>query len=269
MKKLFLIAITALIFLGLLGWYSFLFEPNNIQVEEISIEIENLPDAFANATIVHLTDFHSFGFGEREKKVLEIADQINPDFVFITGDFIDSETKDIAACEKFWQEIGKRYQGKIFGVLGNHDPNSLEKLLEKAEIVILDNENIRIFQGKEYIYLVGVNDPDTGRDNLQKAIMNTEINVPKILLAHSPDIINGLEQGKVDLILVGHTHGGQIKIPFLRPFWVPTQNRGKYAKGLFKVNNIDLYVNRGIGTTALPIRFNCSPEITVIELIKK
>ena len=269
-KKLFLITIAVLIFLAVLGWYSFLFEPNNIQVEKIDIEIENLPDSFANATIVHLTDFHSFGFLEREKRVLEIVEQINPDFVFITGDFIDSLTKDIASCEKFWQEMGKRYQGRIFGVLGNHDPNSLEKLLEKAGIVILNNENRKIFQKEEYICLIGVNDPDTGRDNFTKAMAGAEENVSKILLAHSPDIINDLKVGEsADLILAGHTHGGQIKIPFLRPFWVPTKNRGKYASGLFEINNAYMYVNRGIGMTALPIRFNCAPEITVIELTNK
>ncbi len=268
-QTLFLILAFA-VFTAVLGWYAFLFEPNNIQVERIDIGIENLPDSFTNAKIVHLTDFHSLGFSEREKKVLEIVEQINPDFVFITGDFIDRTTKDIASCEKFWQKFGSRYQGRIFGVLGNHDPSSLEKLLESAGIVILNNENRKIFQKEKYIYLVGVNDPDTGRDDLAKAMTGAETNVPKILLAHSPDIIEDLGIGETpDLILAGHTHGGQIKIPFLRPFWVPTQNRGKYASGLFEIGNTYMYVNRGIGTTALPIRFNCSPEISVIELTKK
>ena len=256
--------------ISVLCWYSFIFEPNNIQIEKIDIEIENLPADFNGVKIVHLTDFHSFGFDEREKRVIEIVKEINPDFVFITGDFVDSKTKDFDSCAKFWQELGKQYDGRIFGVLGNHDLNSLEKLLEQNNINILNNENTKIFQGDDYIYLIGVNDPDTHRDNLGKAMLGAREGVPKILLAHSPDIIEDLKAGETpDLILVGHTHGGQVKIPFITPFWVPTENHGKFASGLFEINDTYMYVNKGIGMTALQIRFNCPPEIAVIELRKK
>ena len=266
-------------FLVTLSWYSFVFEPNNIQIEKINIEMTNLPESFDGTKIVHLTDFHSYGFNKREKKVLEMVDGLNPDFVFITGDFVDRKTKEINSVQEFWQELGNKYQGKIFGVLGNHeygnknaDSDSLEELLEESGIVILDNENQKIFQDDEYIYLIGVDDPDTGNDDLKKATVGTEKGIPKILLAHSPDIINDLDSLKeeeIDLILAGHTHGGQIGIPFVRPFWVPTKNHGKYTSGLFIFDNVHLYVNRGVGLSVLPIRFNCPPEITVIELQKK
>jgi predicted MPP superfamily phosphohydrolase len=262
-----------LISIIILFWYSFIFEPNNIQVERIGVKIENLPESFNNVKIVHLTDFHSYDFGKREKRVLEILEDINPDFVFITGDFIDHNTKDLDSCQKFWRELSSQYQGKTFGVLGNHehwikspDIAAIKKLLEENGIFILNNENRKIFQGDKYIYLLGVDDPDSEKDDLPKAMINTEENIPKILLAHSPDIIDNLQGEKVDLILVGHTHGGQVVIPFVKPFWVPTKNRGKYASGLFRVNNTNLYVNRGIGMASLQVRFNCSPEITVIEL---
>ena len=271
-KKLFLIS-SFLISLIILIWYSFIFEPNNIQVERISVKIENLPESFNGVKIVHLTDFHSRNFGEREKRILEILEDLDPDLVFITGDFIDHTTKDINSCQKFWRELGSKYQGRIFGVLGNHeywikspDIAAIKKLLEKNGISILNNENRKIFQGDKYIYLLGVDDPDSEKDDLPKAMVNTEENIPKILLAHSPDIIDNLRGEKVDLILVGHTHGGQVVIPFVKPFWVPTKNRGKYASGLFRVNGTNLYVNRGIGMASLQVRFNCSPEITVIEL---
>jgi len=277
-KKLFLLT-AFLISLTALLWYSFIFEPNDIQVERISIEIKNLPESFNDVKIVHLTDFHSYNFGEREKRILEILEKINPDFIFITGDFIDHKTKNINSCQEFWQKLGNKYQGKIFGVIGNHEywnddisTKDFKKLLEKSGIVVLDNKNKKIFQGNEYIYLVGVDDPDTGNDDLKKAAAGAEENVPKILLAHSPDIVNDLDSLKkenINLILAGHTHGGQIKIPFIKPFWTPTKNHGKYASGLFEIDNIYLYVNRGIGTAVLPIRFNCPPEVTVIELKKK
>jgi len=274
-KKIFLI-LAFPIFIISLFWYSFIFEPNNIQVEKISVEIENLPEEFEGIKIVHLTDFHSKDFGEREKRVLEILEDLNPDFVFITGDFIDHKTKDINSCQEFWNRLGNKYQGNIFGVLGNHeywidhlDANSIKNLLEESGIIVLRNENKKISRDDKYIYLIGVDDPDTGRDDLLKATINIEKNIPKILLAHSPDIVDNLQGKQTDLILSGHTHGGQIKIPFIRPFWTPTKNRGKYASGLFEINDIYLYVNRGIGTAAIPIRFNCPPEIAVIELKRK
>ena len=277
-KKLFLL-VAFLISLTALIWYSFIFEPNNIQIKKISIEIENLPESFNNTRIVHLTDFHSHNFGEREKRVLEILEEIDPDFVFITGDFIDHKTKDINSCQEFWRELGNRYQGKIFGITGNHEywnndinAEDFKNLLEESGIIVLDNRNEKIFQGDEYIYLIGIDDPHTGNDDLKKAAAGAEKNVPKILLAHSPDIVNDLEslkKEKIDLILAGHTHGGQIRIPFVQPYWTPTKNRGKYASGLFEIGDIYLYVNRGIGMAVLPIRFNCPPEITVIELKKR
>ena len=252
-----------------LCWYGFIFEPNNIQIEKIDIEIENLHEDFNGVKIVHLTDFHSFGFNEKEKRVIEIVNEINPNFVFITGDFVDTKTKDFDSCARFWKELSKQYDGRIFGVLGNHDLNSLEKSLEENDIVILNNENRKIFQGDGSAYLIGVNDPDTHRDNLGKAMLGAEENIPKILLAHSPDIIDDIGDKKIDLILVGHTHGGQVKIPFITPFWVPTEYHGKFASGLFEIDNTYMYVNKGIGMTALQMRFNCPPEIAVIELKKK
>lgn len=270
-KKMKIILGMGMIFATILVlcWYSFIFEPNNIQVERISIEVENLPEDFHGTRIVHLTDLHSLGFNEIEKRVIKIVDGINPDFVFITGDFVDTKTKDFDACARFWQELSRQYDGRIFGVLGNHDLNSLEKLLEQNNIVILNNENIKISKGNDHIYLIGVNDPDTHRDDLHKAMLGAKGDAPKILLAHSPDIIDDISNQDIDLILVGHTHGGQVKIPFIKPFWVPTQNHGKYASGLFEINGAYMYVNKGIGMTALPIRFNCAPEIAIIELKKK
>lgn len=277
-KKMFLTSVL-LIFLAALLWYSLIFEPNNIQIERISIAIENLPEEFEGTKIAHLTDFHSYNFGEREKKVLEILEDVDPDFVFITGDFIDNKTEDINSCQEFWRELGNKYQGKIFGITGNHeywnndlDPEDFKNLLEESGIIVLDNKNKKIFQDDEYIYLIGVDDPHTGNDNLEKAATGTEKDIPKILLAHSPDIVNdleSLEKENIDLILAGHTHGGQIVIPFVQPYWTPTKNHGKYASGLFKISDIYLYVNRGIGMAVLPVRFNCPPEITVIELKKK
>lgn len=249
-----------------------IFEPNNIKVERQVITIRNLPQSFEGIKIIHLSDFHSLWFGPREKKVLTILEKINPDFIFITGDFVDPITKlitdrELNSVKVFWQELGKKYENRIFGVLGNHDNFLVRNLLEESGITILENENKKLNLNKEFIFLIGVDDPWTGRDNLPKAIKGVRENIPKILLAHGPEIIDEATKEKIDLVLVGHTHGGQVNIPFLGKLIQPLSGYGrKYTSGLFKVDSTYLYVNRGIGTSFFPIRFLCQPEITLIEL---
>jgi len=275
MNKIILI-IFLLIFFGL-GYYMMIFEPQNIQIERHIITLENLPQSFDGTKIVQLSDLHSYWFSSREKKVLEMVEELEPDFVFITGDFVDPATKitdqDLSSVKTFWQELGKSYQGRIFGVLGNHDPREIKNLLERSEIAILDNENRKIIVNGEFIYLIGVDDPSAGRADLKKAMKGIENEATNILLAHGPEIINQVLGKRIDLVLVGHTHGGQVNIPFLEELFLeqlkPLSKYGrKYTSGLFKIDNTYLYVNRGIGTSIFPIRFNCPPEITLIELRK-
>ena len=257
-----------------LGYYSLVFEPNNIKIEKQVITIENLPRSFEGVKFVHLTDFHSYWFGSREKRVLEILEQLKPDFVFITGDFVDPITKAITdrklnSVKFFWQSLGEKYENRIFGVLGNHDTEIVKNYLIESGITILDNENQKVFHQGDYIYLIGVNDPWTGRDDLKKAMEKINEEKPKILLAHAGEIIDAAVEKNIDLVLVGHTHGGQVNIPFLGRIIQPLSEYGlKYTSGLFKVANTYLYVNRGIGTSLFPIRFNSPPEITLIELQK-
>jgi len=271
--KNFILIILLLLALSL-GYYMVIFEPNNIQIERQIINIENLPQSFERARIVHLSDIQSFWFGNREKRVLDILEELKPDFIFITGDFVDSATKmttnrDFGTVKVFWQELGKRHRGRIFAVLGNHDPKTLKNYLNERGIIVLDNENKKLIFDDQFIYLIGIDDPWIGRDDLPKAMKGIYNDISKILLSHSPDIISEAAKQKIDLVLVGHTHGGQVSFPFLGPLWIPSKYGRQYAKGLFRVNSTYLYVNRGIGTSMLPIRFNCPPEITLIELKNK
>ncbi len=270
--KIMLIIISAIIII--IAYYCYIFEPNNLQIKEAEIKLKNLPEQFRGVRIIHLTDFHSKKFGRREKKVLKMVSQLNPDFVFITGDFVDRTTKNIRNCKEFWKLLAQRYQNRVYGVLGNHEYSNsnhyyLKRALSESGIAILNNENKKLFFKDEFINLIGVDDPRTSRDDLAKAMAGADNELPKILLAHSPDILNRIDDYKIDLILCGHTHGGQIRIPFIRPFWTPTKFKGKYAKGLFKVKSSYLYVNPGVGVTFFPIRINCPPEITLIKLEKQ
>ncbi len=273
-KKIKRKIILTLFLLGflLLGYYSVIFEPNNLQVEEEVIVIKNLPKGFDGARIIHLTDFHSLWFSARERRVLRIVENLEPDFIFITGDFIDPVTKfvtdrELRSVRVFWQELAKQHQNRVFAVLGNHDSKRVGKYLEEEGIRVLDNEHKKIFFDDNYIYLVGVDDPWTGRDNLPKAIEGIRANVPKILLAHAGEIIYEAVEQKIDLVLVGHTHGGQVNLPFLGRLFQQLSEYGlRYTNGLFKIEETYLHVSPGIGTSVIPVRFNCPPEITLIKL---
>jgi len=260
-----------LIFVILLGLWSFFVEPKTIKTEQVSIDINNLPLSFKGVKIVHLSDLHSKNFGEREREILENLKQLNPEFVFITGDFVDWIAQDLESCQSFWKELSANYPQRVFGVLGNHDHRhpkfkTLRNLLKESGIEILENETKKIEKDDCFLYLIGVDDPHEGYDDFERAVAEIKNQAPKILLAHSPEIFRKVKGKGINLVLVGHTHGGQINIPFLTDFFLPLKYDKQYKSGLFKEKSTYLYVNRGIGTTFLPLRFNAPPEITLIEL---
>lgn len=259
----------------LLLWYSFIFEPYHFKIENIAIKLKNLPRSFDGTKIIQISDIHTKRLGRKEKAVLAIIKRLNFDYLVITGDIIDRKTKHLDRCYPFWEELGEQYRGKVFATFGNHvhqnkyvNVHEFEDLLRQCGIDVLVNENRKIERDSDYIYVAGVDDSNTKHHNLKKALLQVEDTAVTILLAHSPEIMEDLSEGEVDLVLSGHTHGGQVKFPFIRPFWDQTIYHGKYNRGLFKIKGFILYVNRGIGTALLPIRFNSSPEITVIELQK-
>ncbi|MBL7053754.1 metallophosphoesterase [Patescibacteria group bacterium] len=262
-----------ILILFFLLYYVLIFEPYNFKNKKISITIKNLPDSFANTRLVQISDLHSKRFGRKEKKLLKRLKKISPDYIFITGDIIDYKTRHLEEIIPFWQRLAKQHQYKVFCVLGNHSHANTSinvhlfiQTLKKTGIDVLINNNRELKQKHKSIWLIGVDDPHTRHDDFQLASQGISKQAVKILLAHSPEILRDIKSKQVDLILTGHTHGGQVRIPFVPSFWIPSIYRSKYDRGLFIVKKMFLYVNQGIGEAALPIRFNCSPEITIIKL---
>jgi len=176
---------------------------------------------------------------------------------------VDRRTHDLDDCQKFWEGFAEQHPGKVFGVLGNHEyrhPETDEIIsrLEKSGIQLLNNESVE----REDLILAGVKSPHLNRDNVDQALDERV----DILLAHSPEIFRKVKDKNVGLVLVGHTHSGQINIPLLRWLVLPLKYGKKYREGLFEEQDTYMYVNRGVGTTLLPIRFNAPPEIGLIKL---
>ncbi len=259
-----IVSIIILIFFLCIG-YAFFIEPNKINITRYIIE----DDELKGLKIVFPCDFHIRPYQYNKlKKIIELVNKENPDIILSVGDFVSGHTEKSTLPIKITiNELGNtKSKYGFFTVLGNHDgwygKEKIIKELEKNNIKVLENSNIRLAVKGKDIYIAGVEDIFTGNPNLFEALQDTK--TPVILLTHSPDIFPKLSK-KVNLTLAGHTHGGQVKLPILGPIYTSSKYRKKYASGFIEENGQKMIVSKGLGESILPIRFNCPPEIVVIE----
>lgn len=243
----------------------YVIEPNLPAVEKVIIQDRAMASRLSGLTVVHISDIHlRHKPGFLEHSLVSQVNALQPDLLMITGDFLDdlgSLHDTISLLKSFKVKSG------IFGVLGNTDHHffrtrGLTSELQASGITILLNENRRVtLPNGNHIWLAGVDDPVGGRSKLPLALEGIPSGEPILLLAHSPDIYTKAVLAKVNMLCVGHTHGGQVGIPYLieRSDYA---NRSPFMSGRFHDGSTTMYVNRGIGTKTLPIRFLCRPEIT-------
>lgn len=248
-----------------LGVYSFLIEPYLIKKEEIKVALTDIPLSVRQKIFVQISDLHFKKESLKTKKVLKLLKEIEPDYLLITGDLIDRKTKNLEGFQKFVKELVKTSKNPPLMVLGNHERENPRlkdflRIIQAAGIKVLLNEKLIL---EDNIILVGIDDPHTHHDNIDK-ILPLPDDSPKIILAHSPEIFRKLNI-KNGLVLCGHTHGGQVDIPPFTRFILPLSYDRQYKEGLFFKKDFFMYVNRGVGETFLPLRFNSLPEITIIK----
>ncbi len=243
----------------------------DVHITRHDIPIPGLPQAFDGYQILHLSDLHAgaslsvAGVGAR----LGRADSIMPDLVVFTGDLADSSPGRAEAVAKL---LGAVPGGDgIVAVLGNHDhwvgEEVVAKALARAGIALLANSNRTVSRGGATLHLAGVKDASyMRRDDLPSALAGIPDDAPVVLLSHTPDIILQPLAERASLILCGHTHGGQIVLPWLGAVYVPTRVGRRYASGLHELGGRWLFVNRGLGEVFPPLRFNCPPEIALLTL---
>jgi predicted MPP superfamily phosphohydrolase len=257
----------------LLLLYAWAVEPNWIEVTRHEVWFKNLPEEFDGLVVAHLSDLHMREYGARERRVLEKLAEAKPDVIAVTGDFT-LEGSDPSAIRRFLEDLRKQKPAfGIWAVLGNHDhwyppaagDKAVRKFFSDAGVALLVNEWGRIGKNLDTLTMVGVDDPFTGSDNLGDALRGTQRTPFAILLTHSPQMFMKADLTKFDLVLTGHTHGGQVRLPGLGPLWLPAGSEG-YDSGWFYGVNTQMYVTRGVGTSILPIRFLCRPEIALITL---
>ena len=212
--------------------------------------------------IVHLTDLHTYGAGKLELDVLRLVAAEHPDLIVITGDLISSSDA-YEGCREVLR--GLHAPLGVWVVHGNHEiwaPVEDETAYYRSEgATILVNESAEVADG---VWIAGFDDAYAGMPDLDRTLAKIPQDAFKIALFHSPVFFDEVA-GRCDVALSGHTHGGQVRLPLLKPFWLPP-SCGEYVDGWYEQKGSRMYISRGIGTSVLPVRFLCRPEIAVIVL---
>jgi hypothetical protein len=253
-----------------------------IQITQRDVRLSGLAAAFDGLRIAQLSDIHLDQYTEPLflRYAIERINQLNPDVIFLTGDFVS----DGVMSPKFeqgaaWQCANMLTELKCqerYAILGNHDvavgAQHVTAALTANRIAVLDNACLPIERSGARFWLAGLSDPLEDHPDPDLAIPASVRNIPDqpvVLLCHAPDYVDTLlahpAGSAVSLMLSGHTHGGQVRLPFIGAMQLPLLGR-KYVEGWFRLGQLQLHVNRGLGTVGIPFRFDCPPEISLITL---
>ena len=258
-------------FLGSAGILAIANEAYEPIIRRVTISIRGLPSALEGYRIAQLTDFHLYPYTTSGlvRKTVAMANSLKPDVTVLTGDYV-------------WRIVGAAYdlaailsgldaRHGVYSVLGNHDYWTDIEVVTDAfhqhRLPMLVNQGVPLQVGKATLFLAGMDDGWSGRPDLNATLADAPAEAPVVLLYHEPDLADQVSlDGRVDLQLAGHTHGGQVRPPNRKPFFLPYLGK-KYDYGLYQVNGMWLYTNPGIGMISVPYRFNCPPEVTEFTLV--
>jgi uncharacterized protein len=242
-------------------------EANSLSIEKIDIKLPRLPKKLDGFRLVHLSDIHHSPFTNLEhiSRAVKVANRLKPDMFVLTGDYVSHESEYIEPVAEVLGQLSSEFG--TFACLGNHDHWTDAELVtssfRRANINVLINEGFRFTARDSSLWLCGVDDYMVGKTDLKSALHGSFADEMKLLLAHNPVIFRQAARFDVDLVLSGHTHGGQVKLRDEDKRILPQR---KLKNGLHRRRDSQIYITRGIGTVVLPIRYQCPPEISLIEL---
>jgi len=268
---------------ALLAVYAFFVEPRIVRLEKLDVPVPDLPSVFDGLRIAHLTDMHVGGrayWNRASRRAIEVANECKPDLVVLTGDLVHRDPYAHDAAELL-QPLNAPLG--VWTVLGNHDYNwtwtsrvrrssvrtcsdeQWANLLRGAGVTMLANESVAIERDGRRLWLAGCGDPYCLRDDLPRTLRSVHDGEPCVLLCHSPDIVDHPLAPRAALVLCGHTHGGQVRLPLVGPIYAPCHRPRERSRGLVRVAGTLMYANRGIGASNI-LRFHCPPEVALITL---
>jgi len=276
--------VTALLLAGLIGlllaagglvlWAAW-FEPRSLSVTRLEIASRAWPGSAGALRIALLSDLHAAGPHDLPARYAQVVARANaeaPDVVLLLGDYVGRHRAKTAsvAPEAIAPVLGRlRAPLGVYAVLGNHDwrfgGRRVARALAAAGIEVLDNAARRLRRAGGDCWLLGVGDATVGADRLAATLAQVTDDAPALLMTHSPDLFPEVP-ARVALSVAGHTHGGQVRLPFLGALYVPSRHGLRYAYGHLVEDGRHRFVTRGLGHSILPIRFLCPPEIVVITL---
>ena len=273
-----LVAVTLLlaILVGYIAWSN-----KALMLSEFTIKSQKLSDEFNGFKIAHISDLHNDQFGKDNEKLISLIEKSDPDIIAITGDFFDSHHTDVDVSIAFAEKAAQI--APCYYVSGNHEervPEAFDKLLtafERIGVIYLDNEAVTLNKGETGINIIGLSDPGFETDYLfgetEKVVRNhleelmTDKDSFNLVLCHRPELFDVYEDFDADLVLTGHAHGGQFRLPFVGGLYAPNQWLfPKYDAGLYTEDNTNMIVSRGIGNSLFPFRFNNRPEVVLVTL---
>ena len=242
-------------------------EANSLSLERVEIRIKRLPPKLDGFKIIQLSDTHHSPFTglEHIERAIKIANRLRPDMFLLTGDYVSHDREYIAPVAAALGRLKSRYG--TYACLGNHDhwtdADLVTELFRGEGINVLINEGFRFETRRGSFWIAGVDDYMVGKTDVPASLRGSFPDEMKLLLAHNPIIFREAARYGVDLTLSGHTHGGQIKLRDDEKRILPQR---KLKAGLHTRRNSQVYITRGIGTVVVPMRYQCPPEISLLEL---
>ena len=255
----------------------------NLQITKYVLKENEVPKSFSGYKIAQVSDLHNTEIGEKNERLIKSLEEVSPDIIVLTGDLVDSRRTNYEVAIDFVKKA--KEIAPCYYVYGNHesrldDLDVLTNGLNSAGVKILNDEKIKIEKGGSFITLVGITDPsfmvDYQSEDEEKTIKNTlggfdfKREEFTVLLSHRPEYFDLYKKYEIDLVLSGHTHGGQFVLPFIGGTYAPNQGLfPKFDYGKFSESGTQMIISRGIGRSAFPLRFNNNPELVVVELLHR
>ncbi|HEY5485806.1 MAG TPA: metallophosphoesterase [Candidatus Cryosericum sp.] len=254
----------------------FLCEPFQLDVTRLTIVSPRLPAGFDGMKIAQLSDLHLHHISRAYRMAIDVIRKEHPSLVVITGDLVD-HPEQTSACLAFLSNLRTAARVPVVVVPGNWDHRAFptkqsiaawhKHVQEETGIRVLANQNVVLHRHGDRMWLVGTDDPYFGHADLDASFKGVPDTAFALVLTHAPEAFEELAQRPAArLVFAGHTHGGQVRLPFIGAVHVPSRYGTRFARGLFKLGDTFFYVNAGMGMSHLPVRFLCRPELTFITL---
>ena len=277
-RRSFLVAGSGLVSATLMGSYAGLYEIHHLQLEQFALTLPHLPPQLEGLRIVLMSDWHCGPINRPHhlRPAIQLANRCRPDLVLLPGDFVSKSGTYFSEAGELATQLRPRIPGGVVVTWGNHDYwegiDLGKKWMSRAGCQLLTNQSLVLTPHRELapsgrgLWICGLDDLWEGKPRLAETLAHISPDQARLVLSHNPDVAEEQHGPRVDLMLSGHTHGGQVRIPTLGTPILPSRYGQKYASGLVQAPDYKVYVGRGVGSSGLPLRFGVPPEVTVFEL---